>query len=168
MANSRNRNYSLILYYPFDTIQNAISLRASNIRHYAYIQHDKDDKELHTHLLLNLYTDCTSKRIIDLLQSAFELMGLEHQNILCEPVHDKYGAFAYLTHENQKEKYQYFKEDIVTDSPTFWEQEVSESLQIIHDIIAGRDYLEMAEEYGRDFIINFHKYKDFAFMCKKN
>ena len=159
------RNYALITYHSEEVINSVLSHH--NIRHWAYILHDKDKKdgtdelkEKHFHLLINLNNNMT--------ESAVRKLFPEGQSTLAQPVKSKYGCWNYLTHADTPEKYQYSSDLVKCDDLKYWQglQENGDDnekfLNILRDIIARVPLIELAKRYGRDVIINYDKYRTFA------
>lgn len=168
----RVHNYEYILYYDCKIIQSIIN--DNDIVYYAYIYHDKDIfdssdtedinkvgklKEPHYHLLVN-YKNAKS---FDKALSIFKVSGY---TTLCIPVYDKIERFEYLTHQNHPSKYQYDKSLIVTNGYNFYTTSDSDktvnTVNIINDILDKKPLRYMIETYGRDFVINYTKYTNFA------
>lgn len=161
--NKRYFNFSIVTYMNNEEILNFLTQYNEHIKHYAYALHDKDDNETHTHLLLMLYNNCTCSALRS------RLSKYSTQNSLVQPLLDKYCAFQYLTHENNEDKAQYDKSIIKCDNLDFWEkldgdfqEEEDTTIQIISDMLSGVPLYEMHKRYGRDFIINYHKYKEYV------
>ena len=88
-------------------------------------------------------------------------------NTLGHAVRDKADCFNYLNHKDKPEKYQYPDEAIICDDWKYWKSIQSgenddKTLNILDDILAGVGFRELAKRYGRDLVINYHKYREFA------
>lgn len=161
--NKRYFNFSIVTYMNNEEILNFLAQYNDHIKHYAYALHDKDDNEPHTHLLLMLYNNCTCSA----LRSRMSKYSV--QNSLVQPLLDKSSSYQYLIHANNEEKTQYDKSIIKCDNLDFWErldndfqEEEDVSIQIIADMLNGVPLFEMHKRYGKDFILNYHKYKEFV------
>lgn len=167
---SRVRNYELITYHTEEVIKAVLSVNSSRVRHYAYILHDKDVKddgssaEVHFHVLLCFNNAITASAVTKLFP--------EGQNTFPAPMRDKADCFNYLDHADCPDKYQYPHESIVCDDLGYWQdlQRGEDDIQyrvlnIIDDILSGIGLYELAKRYGRDIVINYDRYKDFAFAC---
>ena len=142
------------------------------VKHYAFIYHDKDieDGKLvppHYHILLMLRNN---KSI-----SAVRRMFPTRQNTLASILKDKSGAFIYLTHGDNPEKYQYNPDDIVCDNWQYWssldkdgENPNEKTLNILDDMARKIPLYELARRYGREIVINYDKYFLFLELCKKD
>lgn len=162
MKNERSRNFSLITYHSEEVLKTVLS-GVSQIRHYAYIYHDKDKKEdpdelkePHFHVLLNTQYGMT--------ESAVKKLFPRDQSTLTQITRDKSDSFLYLTHKNNPEKYQYADDAVVCDDVSFWQScadgadENEKSMSILYDILACVPFREMCIRYGRDFIIHCSQY----------
>lgn len=168
--NDRNRNYCLITYHTPETVQTVLDMYKHKIAHWAYIVHDKDknedgtDKQSHMHILLHLKNGMTL--------TAVRALFPDNQNTLGQVVVDKVGCVAYLTHSNAPEKYQYSDIDIVSNDIEYFQNLTNKSernddfIQLLDDIISGTSFREMVKRYGRDYVINYHKYVTMAMAIK--
>lgn len=163
----RFRNFACITYVSEEELKAFLEHYKNDINHYAYALHDKDDNETHYHIVLLWYNNMT----LSALRKRFSKFS--NQNTLAQPLLSKCGAFEYLTHtdEDSKElkKVQYDKSIIKCDNQDFWNYAIYEedteedtSIQIICDMLAGVPLSVMHKRYGRDFVINYSKYKDFV------
>ena len=162
----RVRNWALITYHSEEVIKTVLQGNSARIRHWAYIKHDKDTnedktlKETHYHVLLQFNNSIT--------MSAVRALFPAGQNTLAQPEYDKVASFLYLNHRNEPDKYQYPDTDIVCNDPDYWKklQESGEdddkTVAIIDDIIACVPFRELMRRYGRDLVINYNRYRDFA------
>lgn len=168
---TRSRNYSLVTYHSRDVIQAILDSNTSKIRHYAYILHDKDvkedgtPKEPHTHIILHLRNAMTLNAVCNLFPSS--------QNTFGQIVYDKISCVAYLNHRNALEKYQYDDADIISNDIDYFNRLTDKSeknddfMSILDDIIARVPMREMVRRYGRDFVINYQKYRDMAITIRE-
>jgi len=184
---------------------------AGVVTHYSYIQHDKDmehdtinvvavdkdgntiiDKDgnektlikeldtlhakpFHTHLLITFNQKVSVKVIKN------RLLQYTIHNTFGQPIKDKRGAYRYLTHKDNPEKYQYNDSDIVNYDDYFSKYDIkldlsqSPEYQEINQMIddyTQLTYRQQACKYGRDYIKNFKSYAYFFDMVieqeKKN
>lgn len=95
---------------------------------YAYIFHDKDDgKGLHIHFIIN----CSGSRSI---KSIGETLDCDVQDI--QIARRPRSCIRYLIHADDKEKYQYNREDIITnntDRVDFYFNSLSNSITDIYE-----------------------------------
>ena len=132
-----------------------------NCKNYAYIYHDKDNNEPHYHYLFQLKNNTTHSAFL----CAYNIKM--HSEVCGSPL----GAFEYLTHKNHPDKYQYNLDDIVAlDFNKFLSLSSSgndnnnnlRTMDLLQDIVNNIPLDEMVYKYGRDYVLNFKKYQDFA------
>lgn len=130
--------------------------------HYAFIKHDKDYTSVHYHLIITLKVAKTGKALLKLFPT--------YQNSFIEPTDKSQigGDFLYLTHSNDTTKNQYDISCVVcSDFDYFYQFTTSDSktnknIELFEDITSENfDIIYLAKKYGRDFIINYRKYKEF-------
>lgn len=176
MANKKSnrvRNFEMITYQSEEVIQAVLRLYEVRIRHYAYILHDKDIKEdgtlvaEHYHVLLVFNNAMT----VTAVQKLFPDNG---QNTFPAPMRDKADCFNYLDHADCPDKYQYSREAIVCDDLDYWtdlqrgDTDDDRVLNIIDDILEKVPLYELARRYGRDLVINFDRYRSFAYQVARH
>lgn len=162
---SRGRNFALISYHSLETIKTVLTAYEGRISHWAYILHDKDTnekgelKEPHYHLLLVFYNPLT----ISACRALFPIGA----NTLGKFIDDKSRCFTYLDHSSTPDKFQYSADAIVCDDLNYWislqaGEPDDKTLNIIDDLCDGVSFYELARRYGRDLVVNYSRYKDFA------
>lgn len=167
----RFRNFACISYLTEEQLKMFLEHYKNDINHYAYARHDKDENEPHFHVILLWYNNMT----ISALRKRFSKFS--NQNTLAQPLLNKSGAFEYLTHTDEKSKeegkFQYDKSIIKTDNEDFWNYAIYEedteediSIQIVCDMLAGTPLSVMHKRYGRDFVINYSKYREFVYALQ--
>lgn len=167
MGCERNRNFCLISYLSEEVIQSVLRVEKRRIRHYAYIRHDKDVKEdgspqeVHFHILLQMQNAMTLSAVRNLFP--------KEQNTLGQVMRDKSDCFSYLDHSDLPDKFHYDHKLIVSDDIGYW-QSVEKGddgddklLGILEDIIAHVPLRTLAKRYGRDCVIYYERYREFAF-----
>nr|DAP12887.1 MAG TPA: Plasmid like replication protein [Inoviridae sp.] len=155
MKKDRFYRWSLVIYGNEEDVLKVCRVS----QHYAYILHDKEEKEPHWHLL------CTFK-VWKSLASIKSIID-NGQNVLGEEIHDKQAAFRYLTHKDNPEKYQYEEEDVKSDNKEFWRgEEQGDVVELIDDIIEGMSFRDMAIKYGKDFVKNYRAYAHYAALVE--
>lgn len=164
--NQRAHNFACITYHTEEVINAVLTANSRAIKHYAFICHDKDLnekgelKERHFHVILQFYNARTV--------SAVRKMFPSEQNSLAQIVFDKSAMFAYLTHEDKPEKMQYPIEAVTADDMDYWQslgvvgEADSKTASILSDLLAKVPLMTMVARYGRDFVINYSKYVEFA------
>ena len=155
MKKDRFYRWSLVVYGNEEDVLKVCRVS----QHYAYIQHDKEEKRIHWHLL------CTFK-VWKSLASIKSIID-NGQNVLGEEIHDKQAAFRYLSHKDNPEKYQYNEELIKSDDKGFWRgEEQGDVVELIDDIIEGMSFRDMAIKYGKDFVKNYKVYAHYAALVE--
>lgn len=158
--------HSLVVYSAPNTFKPLLD-RAT---HWAYAYHDldkDDDGELkppHYHLLLHFKTACSVNSCIKYI--------LSKQNVFGEECVSPHGAFEYLWHKNNPEKYQYDRSVVVTHNAVYWDRFLPDirdrtNIDFIEDLLNGVDMVTMAKRYGRDYMKNYRAYEDFVEESKR-
>ena len=173
--NTRNYSWDLVIYeIPKDFLQERLDYLVSIgcVNHYAYIVHDKDTtlndnnevitKPIHTHLLIVFNQNVSVRTIKN------RLLEYTEHNIFGQPIKDKKGAYRYLTHKDDLDKYQYDASLIVEYDNYFSKYDLSSDLslnkeyleinQMIDDFVI-LTYRQLACKYGKDFIKNYKSYE---------
>lgn len=156
----RSREFSLILYVDMNILADYLRKNYKDIKKYAYILHDKEDKKPHIHLLLTFDREHTSAYVEKKLK-------LDEQNVMVEAISNKYKMYRYLTHKDNPEKFQYNQEEIKTNDSEFYEEEIdsegSAILGILDDMTSPfTSYRDLIKRYGRDFVIHYKAYREMA------
>ena len=129
------------------------------IRNYIYIYHDKDNCESHYHICLNTFNAHT-------VTAVCKWFKISDKNTFSEEIRSS-NIFGYLTHNlpKYKDKYQYSESELCSNDIEFWRRfcptaDIAQS--IIADLLEGKSLREMLSLYGREFVINYNKYRYFA------
>lgn len=153
----RDYNWCLVSYAPIEELQPLLDIAT----HYAYILHDKDNcKDKHYHILVAFEVTKSFNQLTEFINS----LKLK-QNVFKAAIKDKYSAYKYLTHNGWQDKYQYNEDCIISDNNVFWsgvKVKTDKGFNVIEDIINGFTRYQLAKKYGRDYIINYQKYEEFA------
>ena len=166
----RYYSFSIVSYASADEISSLIS----GCRHYVYILHDKDVNEdgsprsPHFHILCTFAQNKSFNAVASLVVSK--------QNTFVQQLVDVGGAFSYLTHQNNPEKFQYNSDDLVSDDIDYWidripdyEEKKNKNDEFVDDLLSDDfDVVAMARKYGRDFTKNISKYESFRFRVFKD
>lgn len=181
-CNPMTRDFSLSTYLPLQAVKDLCT--QNWISHYAYITHDSDTnedgtpKQVHTHILLRtverLSFNAIQRRINRFAYDYYYGSGETVQNTFIEFTQDVDDAFRYLTHSTEQArldgKFQYDSLDIVSDNIGYWRGEYSSTanknnnaLDIITDMENGLTERQLLVRYGREYLINRSKYKEFLF-----
>lgn len=160
--NKRYRNFSLVTYLEPQQIESVILKHDRQVKAYAYITHDKCNKEIHNHLLLSLINNTTCTAILNWFAGFEDSKGLQI-NTLVQPMHDIIGSYKYLTHETEQAreegKYVYSKDNIKGNNLSYFtdssKQDIDNLTLAIDDLLAGIPLDEVRKKYGRDFIMHY-------------
>lgn len=164
--NGRFYNYNCITYLSEEEIN--YYMATNNVKHYAYIKHDKckledgTDEQTHYHLLIVF----RNARSLKAVQRSFP----SRQNTRVEVMLDIYESFVYLDHkyEADERKYKYSHDDIKSDDITYWDslgkrgEMDDKTICIINDVMNRVHPRELLRRYGRDIVMNYEKYRYFA------
>lgn len=172
-TNARSRTHFIVAYIDKQTALNILEKNLSIINRYAMIYHDRDvyengsPKEPHCHIWLNFENKKSIKQVCDMFYT-FDESKQKPCTILSELCDNNHYAQRYLLHLDHSEKAQYDIEEVayynvnldhIYDSNSHagsWEVEALERL------VNGENKLDLAREYGRDFIYHYHQYKRLA------
>lgn len=183
-----SRFFAVVFYGTEEDLLLCISKISRQIAYYAYCIHDKDtylndrfnDKgELvnksgdleNTHIQLYVeYYDCKT------FSSVRKHFSHDDDKPMVQTGRDKVLLVRYLRHLDNPEKYQYSVDEVFYSNVEYFEK-LSRygdrrkdgdniALMIIDDIMRGVSPLIMARRYGREYIINMQKYKDYARLCE--
>lgn len=160
--NKRYRNFSLVTYLDPQQIDSVLLKHDRQVKAYAYIIHDKCNKEIHTHLLICLINNTTCNAIQNWFAGFEDNKGLQI-NTLVQPMHDLYSSYKYLTHETEQAihegKYLYNSDDIKSNNLSYFtdisKQDIDNLTLAIDDLLAGVPLDEVRKKYGRDFIMHY-------------
>lgn len=125
---------------------------------YAYILHDKDlNKSPHYHIVCSFKQNKSFESVRKLFP--------DNQNTIVKKLIDKYGAFEYLTHKNDPDKFQYSDDLVVTNDLKYFSRPLSKEFsneQFLFDIcFSVLSQYDLALRYGRDYIIHRSYYLEF-------
>lgn len=172
----RSRWGALVTYCSPSKVESRLRqlLKGGVVRFYAFATHDKDRnsdgeiKSAHTHVVVNTASSCR--------QTAFRKLfdGCDgNQNTLANVITVEYvrDRLRYLTHEDEDETKEHYPLDIVhtSDEKRFGKLsndyvplgEHEDTVQMLDDILVC-SHREFALRYGRDGVINYHRYKEYA------
>lgn len=173
----RSRNWFLVSYLTLEEITDYCKM--GHISRYAFIYHDRDTfdhdvldtegnivhkcgdlKEPHFHILVVYHNARTATAVKTDFQN-------RSANTLVEQCVELDSAFDYLTHKRNPEKAQYSLEEVVCDNLERWlsvsrGDEDNKAVQLIADILDGKNPVYMLKKYGRDFVLNHQRYYQFA------
>lgn len=172
---ARSRWAALICYCAPHLIDRRLRelVEGGDIRFFAYILHDKDVTEdgkikmPHTHIVVNSTTPLRERAFRNLFAGLDGDQNTLGNVILRDYVRDR---LRYLTHEDEgKEKHHYSVDEVVTSdlhtfhklSADFVNGENEKWLNVLDDVMQC-DRREFARRYGRDGILNYYRYLEFA------
>ena len=167
-GNTRARFFALVTYRT-DTqgLVKTIQDRANSIRAYALIKHDKDETDLHHHMVLRTHCTWTCPQVAKWFADDSE------QNTFAQIVRDRQGIIDYLTHEHEHAesgKAHYDKSDIIDGGLSDilpLENVADDSYEIIQAMLEGRSTRDLCRMYGRDFIYHYSSYAMIADVIRK-
>ena len=152
----------------------ALLKHSNSIRYYAFAVHDKDVydsdgdghkagdlKQAHIHFCLFLQYPIRPKFVGNWFKNDHSV------NVDCSALRDVPSAFAYLTHKNNPDKFQYSDDIVVCNNFSAFMPEKEfvkcDSLtQAVFDLVAGTSIKTLVTRYGRDFIIHYNEVKSVA------
>ena len=159
MTSKKNRNFSCVLYGNVTNLNEFLKSAEYVPRQYAYIVHDKDIKDngevkkTHIHLIL-CYENARSLESVEKGLIKYMSIGEENlQNAFIEPCRDLKGAYGYLIHKNEPNKYQYSESDIVCSSSDYFTHvsSTNDYISVIMDFIDKQDRIVTYSELVRHF-----------------
>ena len=169
MPEKRSRLFGVVTYISdTDEVLEKVGNKRTCIRSYACIKHDKDEADIHHHLIIRTHSAHTCVAVAKWFAD-----NREEQNTFAEFIHDISGAVAYLTHSTDasKEKYQYSECDIIDGGLSDIlprEDAADDSYNIICELLEGVPVREMCKRYGREFIYRYSNYMAIAERIKED
>lgn len=165
-SSSRCYWHSLVCYSAPNTFRPLLDKAC----HWAYAYHDLDLdkygnlKPPHYHILVHF------KQARSL--NSCKKYVLSTQNVFGEECRSPLGAYEYLWHKNDADKYQYDKSIVVCHSPLYWDKFLPDirdrtNIDFIEDLFNGVDMVTMAKRYGRDYMKNYRSYEEFLDEAKR-
>lgn len=160
MTSKKTRNFSCVLYGNENNLKDFLKSPEYIPRQFAYILHDKDkkdngeEKKTHFHLIL-CYENARSIESIEKGLKKYMSVGEDNpQNAFIESCRDVKGAYGYLIHKNEPNKYQYSESDIVCSSSDYFTHvsSTNDYISLIMDYIDKQDriitYSELVRRFG--------------------
>lgn len=188
MSSNRFRPWEIIFYGSKEELFSIFREYRQRIAHYALILHDRDTyeedekdsdgntlhnkgdlKKVHFHVLVEFFNAHSFSAVKKMFTTDVDKPRVE--NIV-----SRVAKYEYLIHKGYPEKYQYSKEDIISDDINFYENlckigdkpdkdNIAE--QIVNDILANVAPHILVSRYGRDFVIHMSQYYDCAYKIKQ-
>lgn len=159
MAEKRGRKFAVVTYIQdTDKLLSRLLEKSNSIRSYAVIKHDKDETDIHHHVVLRTHSAWSCVRVAKWFD------GVEEgQHTFAQFVHDDQGIIDYLTHKNcAGEKYVYDDSNIIDEGLSDLipaEDSRDDTLSIIDDMLSGMSMRELVRRYGRDFVYHVTAYQ---------
>lgn len=150
---------SLVTYLPIYDVATILRDKYADgqILYAAYICHDCDDKETHTHIYVRFSRSRKSSQIVNWFR-AVDDKGLMI-NTFAEPVHGTVRQLLdYFVHKNAPEKHQYGEDQVFTFG-NLDEYADTVVLNIFDDLIAGTPIRQMVAKYGKDFVYHYASWR---------
>lgn len=187
----RLRYWDVVLYITEFDLFEILIRNTERISHYAYIVHDKDVwdeesvkelqsrpederpetipvvgdfKKQHIHLIVDFFNAHT-------FSAVKKIFTTENDKPRVREILSRQGAFEYLVHKNNPDKFQYSYDLIKSDDIKYYEKFCKEgfstdkdniSEQIVADILNNIPPRLLVKRYKRDFILNMQRYYDCA------
>lgn len=157
VPNPRTRNVSVMTYLETEKeVLQVIKSRKMIVR-YAFIRHDKDEAEPHFHVCIVL-----SDAVPVLSVAKWFADDSRHINAFGEKTGDNRAVYAYLTHKNKPDKFQYSESDVRSNDHDFFrsaESVTDVAILIMEDMLAGKSLRELFRRYGNAFIWRYNAYR---------
>lgn len=161
MPQKERTRFFAVVTYRTDTrkLIETLQSKGSSIRAYALILHDRDEVDVHHHIVIRTYSAWKP------LQVAKWFADDSGQNTFAQPVHDRQAIIDYLTHKGDfaedGKKAVYTDADIIDgglDDIKPIAGTADDSYEIIQALLDDVPLRELCKRYGRDFIYHFHCY----------
>lgn len=171
---SRIRSFSGVSYLSEKQFLVSVERHLADVKAFCYCVHDKDKKKddlhvlmpVHIHFVLQTFNSHSSRAICRWFCGYVDSNDND-VNTFCEPLFSPDGAVAYLTHSDCNDDYhfRYSESDLKGDKKRFIDLAYDDKdigLSILQDLLSGVSYRSMALRYGREFILNYSRYIEFA------
>lgn len=168
MATERSYSWACITYMDEGNLRRFLT---EQCRNWAWIVHDRDvkedgtPKEVHKHVVCTFERERSFGQVVQLFA-----MYAEGQNTLVEPCQSLEASLEYLTHENDPQKWQYDRKEVIISSSAWYgkyigaKERAEENEKFVNDLLAPSSrfsVVAMARTYGRDFMRNMRSYMEF-------
>lgn len=158
-TNNRTTKFHISTYFLYpEAIQRFCD---ENALKYAYVLHNLDSTPPHYHIIFTVSHPCSIVMIYNVFNSYFA--AYEFQNSQVGPLISKKGAFAYLTHSNSPEKYQYPLSSVISNDFDYFTTESHSKVskfspeEMLHDIFI-LSTRELFLKYGTFYLINIRNF----------
>lgn len=159
------RNFSCVTYLSPEQFHEVLSRKDSQVKHFAYILHDKDvnadgtPKEPHYHLLVCLYNNVNESTFRNWWKGFFDPDG-KPINTLVEITRSVPVTYRYLVHADDPDKFQYPESDVVATDHSWFNDEVKSDCDVVWEwvemVLNGTPLRDVARIGGRDFIYHYN------------
>lgn len=169
-VNERSRTHVSVLYINKEDVLLILEKNLSIINRYALIEHSRDfyddGKEKPTHI--HLWVQFFNKKSIKQVQELFYVFDEDKQKpctVLSELCQNNHISQRYLLHLDDPQKAQYEFEEIISynvDLSNIYDCYATDGeweYECLRRMVDGEDKLELAREYGRDFIYHYFQFK---------
>lgn len=183
LVSGRYRHMNLVLYCSETELARMLRVYNERITRFVYVVHNRDyydrdiyndknelihrkgDEEIiHIHLLVSFYNACSCS-------SVKKLFSTEVDKPRVEPITDLFAMYRYLMHLDDKEKAQYTEDELVSNDSAYYQDLLPNGVstdsdgranEIVALILKNVNPRIIGRRYGRDAIIHYRNYKDFA------
>lgn len=165
------KKIAIMTYAKASQVELILKNHENAIGAYAWIVHDKDKTDIHSHIFMTFNSDRRGVDILKWFECTTDQKD-EKANTRYEAVKSNEGLISYLTHEKNPEKHHYEEKEIHYSS-----EDARNELLETCDVDNGFDALEMmlnniplkdiARKHGRDFIRHYISYKTLADDIRK-
>lgn len=153
------RFFSLVSYLSTEQLAEIMQCKGTSIRAWAMIDHDKDAKEAHRHIVIRTNGSWKPTQVLKWF------VGTDERGNACntfiEVVHDRTAICEYLTHENDTDKHHYDQSEIIDHGlcdllPS--SECADDTFEIVEKMVQGVSVRELVRLYGRDFVYHYGNY----------
>ena len=159
MANGKTRYFAIVSYLTCEQLASILQTKSSSVRAWALINHDKDIKDPHRHVVIRTHSTWTPSQVGAWFKGYYN--GEKEVNTFVEVVHDRTAICEYLTHENDPDKHHYDVSEIVdhglADIMPSGESS-DDTFEIVEKMLEGVSTRELVRLYGRDFLYHYGSY----------
>ena len=153
------RFFSLVSYLSTNQIAEILQRKGTSVRAWAMIDHDKDGKTSHRHVILRTNSSWSLNQLLKWFTGT-DAEGNEC-NTFGEVVRDRTAICEYLTHENDEDKHHYDHAEIIDHGlcdllPS--SESADDTFEIVEKMTQGVSVRELVRLYGRDFVYHYGNY----------
>lgn len=153
------RFFSLVSYLTTNQLTEIMQRKGVSVRAWAMIDHDKDIKDAHRHLVMRTNSSWKPSQVLKWFIGTDE--AGKDCNTFIEVVHDRTAICEYLTHENDPDKYHYDHSEVIDHGlcdllPS--SESADDTFEIVEKMTQGVSVRELVRLYGRDFVYHYGNY----------